>query len=170
MARQVHKKRAAGLPAPAHVIYEPVATDIHDDGLRRLFQRWQEDLAAGIVADAVEILEYPEVAPLMHNLMMLEVIRLPPANYDYRYRVYGADIARRHGQDMTGRLTSELPGNVAGFFAELYETAVERNCVVHDLHTPPMSMNVTKWERLILPLGDPVKWLLVVSIPKAPRR
>lgn len=170
MAREVHRKRASGLPAPAHVIYEPVVADIHDDDLRRLFQRWQANVAAGHGGDAQEMLDYPEVAPLLRNLMLLEVIRLPPANYDYRYRVYGADIAKRHGQDMTGRLTSELPADVSSFFAELYEAAVERNIVVHDLHTPPMRMSVAKWERLILPLGDPVKWLLVVSIPKAPRR
>lgn len=171
MAREVHKKRTSAMPAAAHVIYEPVATDIHDNALRALFQRWQADLAAGRRVPGEEILKYPEAAPLLRNLMLLEVIRDDPSKLDYRYRVYGTEIARAYGQDMTGRLTSEFPSGVASFFAELYETAIRRRIVIHSLHSPPMSVNVTKWERLIFPLGDPeVKWLLVVNIAKGKRR
>lgn len=171
MAREVHKKRTSAMPAPAHVIYEPVAEDVHDPALATLYRRWLADLAAGHRVPGEEILNYPEVAPLLRNLMLLEVIKDDPYKLDYRYRVYGAEIAKAYGQDMTGRLTSEFPSGVASFFAELYETAILRKIVIHSLHTPPMSVNVTKWERLIFPLGDPeVKWLLVVNIAKGRRR
>ncbi len=171
MARQVHKKRSSAMPAPAHVIYEPVAGDIHDGDLRALFQRWEAEIAAGHAVPGQEILGYPEIAPLTRNLMLLEIIPLAAGGHDYRYRIYGAEIAKAYGQDMTGRLTSEFPSGVASFFAELYETAIDRKIVIHSLHTPPLSVNVTKWERLIFPLGDPeVKWLLVVNIAKGRRR
>ena len=99
MAREVHKKRTSAMPAPAHVIYEPVAEDVHDPALATLYRRWLADLAAGRRVPGEEILKYPEAAPLLRNLMLLEVIKDDPFKLDYRYRVYGAEIANAYGQD-----------------------------------------------------------------------
>lgn len=62
MSREVHLMRPVGLPARAHVIYEPVATDIHDGRLRALFQRWQRERINGRSILADEALTFPEVA------------------------------------------------------------------------------------------------------------
>lgn len=171
MQREVHLLHPAGLPARAHVVYEPVATDIHDGDLRRLYERWLAETMNGRAVTATEILGYREIEPLAGNLMMLEVVDGEAAGRDYVYRLYGADIARRYGRDMTGRRTSELPGAVADFFSGLYAVAIERGVVIHSLHTPPPEVNVSKWERLIFPLGSPmVRKILVVNIPKGVRR
>ena len=171
MAREALRKKTAAMPGPADVIFEPVPGDVDDVNLKRLFQRWLADLAVGKAPAGDEILNYPEVAPLVGNLMLLEVIRVPPFGYDYLYRVYGADILARYGIDMTGRKASEFPSGMFQFFSELYEVAITRRIVIHSLHPPPMSVNVKKWERLIFPLGDSeVKWLLVVNIAKGKRR
>lgn len=171
MAREVHSKRFPGLPGPASVIYEPVADDIDDIRLRALYQRWLDDAALGKPRAGEEILAYPEVVPLIRNLMLLEILRVDAFTFDYRYRVYGADIAASYGRDMTGRLASEFPEGIYKFFSELYETAIIRKMVILSLHAPPMTVNVKKWERLIFPLGDPeVRWLLVANIPKGKRR
>ncbi len=162
--------RPAGLPARAHVIYDPVATDIHDSHLRALFERWQRERINGRSIIAKEMMGYREIAPLRRNLMLLDIIPGEGAALDYVYRLYGEDIALHYGRDMTGRRTSELPGAVAEFFADLYEVAIERGIVVHSLHTPPLNVNVTKWERLIFPLGGPkIRTLLVVNIAKGRR-
>lgn len=170
MSREVHLMRPVGLPARAHVIYEPVATDIHDDALRALFQRWQRERVNGRSILADEALSFPEVAALRGNLMLLDVVPGEATRLDYVYRIYGEDIARHYGRDMTGRRTSELPGAVAGFFADLYETAIRRGILIHSLHSPPANVDVTRWERLIFPLGGPkIHSLLVVNIPKGRR-
>lgn len=163
--------RPAGLPARAHVVYEPVATDIHDGQLRRLYERWLKERINGRAILAEELLGFPEIQPLRRNLMLLQVVDGEARRRDYLYRHYGEDIARHYGRDMTGRRTSELPGAVAGFFAGLYDTAVERGIAIHSLHTPPLDVDVTKWERLIFPLGGPrIRSLLVVNLPKGRRR
>ena len=170
MSREVHLLRPVGLPARAHVIYEPVATDIHDRHLRALFERWQRERINGRSILADEMLRFPEVSPLKGNLMLLDVVPGEATRLDYVYRVYGEDIARHYGRNMTGRRTSELPDPVAGFFADLYATAVGRGILIHSLHSPPANVDVTRWERLIFPLGGPkIRSLLVVNIPKGRR-
>ncbi|MSP48608.1 MAG: hypothetical protein EXQ95_04705 [Alphaproteobacteria bacterium] len=171
MSREVHKKRFPGLPGPADVTYEPRVVDVDDIRLRALFRRWRDDLANSKPRAGEEILAYPEVAPLIRNLMLLEVLRVDALRFDYRYRVYGADVAASYGQDMTRRLASEFPDGIFKFFSALYEVAISRKIVIHSLHAPPMTVNVKKWERLIFPLGGPeVRWLLVVNLPKGKRR
>lgn len=171
MVRTTLTKRFAGLPGPADVIYEPFDSDIQDFDLRALYLRWLSDLASGKARPGSEILDFPEMAPLHRNLMLLEVIAEPGGTYDYRYRVYGTDIARRYGKDMTGHLASAFPSGVFRLFSELYETAIVRRIVVHSLHAPPLNVNVKRWERLIFPLGaDEIKFLLVVNLPQGRRR
>ena len=82
MAREVHSKRFPGLPGPASVIYEPVADDIDDIRLRALYQRWLDDVALGKPRAGEEILAYPEVVPLIRNLMLLEILRVDAFTFD----------------------------------------------------------------------------------------
>ena len=152
------------------MIYDPVATDIHDRRLRALFERWQRERVNGRSILADEMMGFAELAPLRGNVMLLDVVPGEATRLDYVYRLYGEDIARHYGRDMTGRRTSDLPGAVAGFFADLYETAVRRGIVIHSLHSPPVDVGVTRWERLIFPLGGPkIRSLLVMNIPKGRR-
>lgn len=171
MAREILSKQTAAMPGPATVIYEPAPDDIDDLHLKRVFQHWRQDVEDGKTPTGKEILDYPELMPVVRNLMLLEVVPVPLAGYDYIYRVYGADILASYGIDMTGRKASDFPSGMFQFFSDLYETAINRRIVIHSLHPPPLTVNVTKWERLIFPLGDPeVKWLLVVNIAKGKRR
>lgn len=159
------------MPGPATITYEPDVADVDDVHLRRLYQRWLAEIADGKGRAGEEILAYPELAPMVHNLMLLEIISTPLGGYDYLYRVYGANILRSYGIDMTEKRASEFPTGMFQFFSGIYETAINRKIVIHSLHPPPLRVNVTKWERLIFPLGEPeIKWLLVVNIPKGPRR
>lgn len=169
--REVLTKQTAAMPGPGTVIYEPEPDDVDDVHLRRLYQRWLADLADGNARAGVEILDYPELKPIVANLMLLEVLPGFLGSYDYLYRVYGAGILKNYGIDMTGRKASEFPSGMFQFFSEIYETAINRKIVIHSLHPPPLTVNVSKWERLIFPLGDPdIKWLLVANIAKGKRR
>ena len=160
------------MPGPAYLVYEPVPEDIHDPALKKLYQRWADDLAAGKPAAGEEVLTYPEAQPLLRNIMLLEILKDDPFRFDYRYRMYGAEIAHQEGQDMTGRKASEFSKDMYRFYAKVYEVAIIRKIVVHSLHPPPaLDVNVLKWERLIFPLGAPeIKWLLVVAVAKGKRR
>lgn len=159
------------MPGPAVVIYEPDPSDVDDVNLKRFYQRWLADVADGKARAGIEILDYPELAPMVRNLMLLEVMPAPLGGYDYLYRVYGAEILQSYGVDMTGKKASDFPSGMFQFFSAIYEIAINRKIVIHSLHPPPMTVNVTKWERLIFPLGEPdIKWLLVVNIPKGKRR
>jgi hypothetical protein len=171
MPREVISRQTAAMPGPATIIYEPKPEDVDDGHLRRLYQRWLAEIADGKGRAGEEILEYPELAPMIRSLMLLEIIPDPLGGYDYLYRVYGSDILRSYGIDMTGKRASDFPSGMFQFFSGIYETAINRKIVIHSLHPPPMNVNVKKWERLIFPLGEAeIKWLLVVNIPKGKRR
>lgn len=168
MARNLVYKSYPGLPSPATIIYDPHFNDVPDPRLRHLYERWQE---VGAAESGPAIVDAAETQPLLRNVMLLQIIREGFLELDYLYRIYGPDIAARYGTDMTGRRTSEFPGGVSKMFLELYERAVDSAIAIYSEHAPPPTVNVKMWERLILPLGkDPVKWLLVVNLPKGKRR
>lgn len=169
--REVLSKQTAAMPGPGTVIYEPEPNDIDDVNLKRLYQRWLADLADGKERAGEEILEYPELKPMIGNLMLLEVLPGFLGGFDYLYRIYGTEILKSYGIDMTGKKASDFPSGIFQFFSEIYETAINRKIVIHSLHPPPMTVNVSKWERLIFPLGkSEIKWLLVINLPKGRRR
>src|SRR3546814_18454171 len=66
-----------------------------------------------------------QMRPALGHIMLLDVL---DGGADYRYRVYGSEIAQRAGFDMTGKCTSELPtGSLASlFFIAVYQAVLLR--------------------------------------------
>lgn len=87
------------------------------------------------------------------HVMLLDVLG---RGEDFRYRVYGTNIAERSGFDMTGKRTSEIQtsGYVSKFFLAVYRAVAARRQYVYTQHNPPTEVSAETWDRLILPLAD----------------
>lgn len=172
MRREVLSKSYPGLPRDVRIVVAPTEQDIPDPRLQALFHRWEINHRVaenGLVSK--DIIEEAEFLPLLRNVMLLEIERPTPFEFDYMYRIYGAEIAERYGQDMTGKRTSDFPSPVAKLFLDLYEMAIDCRAPLYSEHAPPLNVDVELWERLILPLGDhAVDWILTVNLPKGSRK
>ena len=89
---------------------------------------------------------------------------------DFRYAHYGAAITRNYGKDMTGSLTSDIGGHISRFFTALYRAIMRRQEWVLSVHSPPCSVFVQHWHRLIVPLsaGDTVAAFAVCNVAVNP--
>ena len=172
MRREVLSKSYPGLPRDVKVVVAPNEADIPDPRLKALFDRWKTNQLVtkhGLVSK--DIVEEAEFLPLLRNVMLLEIERPTPFEFDYVYRIYGVEIAERYSQDMTGKRTSNFPSPVAKLFLDLYEIAIDCRAPLYSEHAPPLNVDVVLWERLILPLGDEaVDWILTVNLPKGSRK
>jgi hypothetical protein len=171
MKREVLRKSYPGLPKEVKVVVAPVEADIPDERLGALLNRWvmNRSKTNGLVSRS--IIETAEFLPLLRNVMLLEIERPTPFEFDYVYRIYGAEIAERYGQDMTGKRTSDLPSPVAKLFLDLYEMSIDCRAPLYSEHAPPLNVDVILWERLVLPLGEEqVDWILTVNLPKGSRK
>jgi diguanylate cyclase (GGDEF)-like protein len=122
--------------------------------------------AAGAIADYARF----NITTLDEYRDQLMVLR-PDDGGDFTYLHYGAGISRVSGFDMTGRKTSSIGGEVAGFFAECYTQASKQGILMHTFHQALKVGSLTMWERLICPvnagLGCPL--LVVFNKPIAHR-
>jgi hypothetical protein len=76
---------------------------------------------------------------------------------DFRYRVYGSNLAQAAGFDLTGRMMSAaFTPEVARFYTDQYELASRERRPVFSINTRPLHMGVTarRWQRLVMPLSD----------------
>lgn len=89
---------------------------------------------------------------------------------DFVYRVYGTNIARFVGLEMTGkRLTNgPLPPFAQALFLVGYRAVLKRQEPLLSRHVAPTDFVMATWDRLILPFVDEdsmVTRLLVVNEP-----
>ena len=168
--RHIVEKNYPGLPNDVRYVVQPTLGDIPDPKLRNLHGRWLFGItdASGLVSKS--IIETEEFYTLLRNAMLLEIERSRPFQFDYVFRIHGAEISALYGRDMTGKRISDLQGPEYGLFLDLFDIALTRKSLIYAEHTPPPDVDVETWQSLILPLGeDKVEWILVVSLPSGPR-
>ncbi|MDA1309774.1 MAG: hypothetical protein O2985_09230 [Proteobacteria bacterium] len=168
--RQTVVKRYPGLPKEVNYVIQPYDGDMLDARMMALCRRWMYGQASeeGLVSKG--IVETEEFYAVLRNVMLLEIERSRPFQYDYIFRIHGADIVTLHGQDMTGKLISAFEGPECALFLDLFDIALTRKSLVYAEHAPPLNIDVEQWQSLVLPLGeDKVEWILVVSLPSGPR-
>lgn len=154
-----------GAPRPL-LLFDPTIGELGESRLMSLMEYWAElpridDLPAAARLDPVDI------ASVLAIVMLLEPVH---GKNDYRYLVYGEEIAKRFTRNMVGALTSEIPipANVKALFLGGYLAAIRHRKPLLTEHTAPPTVSVTKWRRLILPLAGPdgtVTRILVGNIP-----
>lgn len=92
-----------------------------------------------------------EMAPWLGNLHLVEVESDPGR---FRYRIYGTNVARKIGCELTGCAVDERPDEVARILSEGYGHCVSSRAPVfrfHDYHLPG---GAYPHHRLLLPLSD----------------
>lgn len=107
--------------------------------------------------------------PFLGHLVLLEAV---DDNTDFRYRLYGSEVAKIARMDPTGRRLSSIAPRTPTFFIYrvTYAAALRRaEPLFSDHHTQPY-LAAERWQRLILPFADPedpssVRYLLVGKIP-----
>ena len=168
--RQTIETNYPGLPDDVRYVVQPDLSDIPEAKLRKLNGRWLFGMAdeSGLVSK--NIIETQEFYDVLRNAMLLEIERSRPFQFDYIFRIYGAEITALYGEDMTGKRISEFHGPEYGLFLDLFDIALTRKSLIFSEHTPPHDVNAQTWRSLVLPLGEEkVEWILVVSLPSGQR-
>jgi hypothetical protein len=156
-------------PIPARFIRSVTPTQISDyPALAALLTLWERK-RRGRLAPQRRDFTAEDLHLWFGNLMVIDVVE---GGQDFRYRVYGTDIATAYGHDMTNRLASEFPAPVAEFVLSNYREIVTDMRPMFCEHTPPLEVSVYSWQRLILPLsedGASVSQILVAIYPSQAR-
>lgn len=168
--RQAIEQNYPGLPDDVRYVIQPNLIDIAETKLRNLHGRWLFGIAGQTGLVSKSIIETDEFYCVLRNAMLLEIERSKPFQFDYIFRIYGAEIAALYGEDMTGKRISEFHGPEYGLFLDLFDIALTRKSLIYAEHASRHDVYVEKWHSLVLPLGEnKVEWILVVSLPSGPR-
>jgi hypothetical protein len=156
---------ARGAPKPL-VLPRPEEADLKESRLVDLYRYWRALPTVDGVPRA-DMVDPIDVASTLRIVMLLEVVE---RGRDFRYLIYGQEIAERFGENMRGRLTSEMPvpANVSALFIGGYRAVLGTRAPLLTEHAAPPTVSVTQWRRLILPLAGPdgeVIQILVGNLP-----
>lgn len=166
----------------------PLAAPFLRHGLRPPVARWNpraEDLptaqlpfvlaywhslrnAAGHVAP--EHIDPFALKPALGYILLIDVLE---GGEDFRYRLYGSEIARVAGFDMTGKRTSQMvTGSLAStFYIAGYRALLRRPEPLFTWHEMPMQITINNWDRIVLPLTDSdgrISRILTCNMPGEP--
>ena len=133
----------------------------HDERLLSLYRYWS-DKRRGRSMPARADLQVPELRLWLGFLILVEVSHDP---LDFRYRVFGTQIAQAIGIDLTGESISQYPDGVDEL-RQGYEDAVERKSPVYQVHEMTGFKGAYRHHRILLPLSDDdetVNMVLVLS-------
>ncbi|WPZ36985.1 PAS domain-containing protein [Thalassobaculum sp. OXR-137] len=160
--------RAAGADDP-DIRLDPSPEDVDSIRLRSLFRYW-DALPRGTRLPLTRAIDAVEIGPALGIVMLLET---GPDPYEFRYRLYGSEIALVSNLEMTGKTTGEIPApEIRPFFQATYAAAVRSGAPILCHHRPPPAYGMTCWSRLILPCEDGsgrIDRLLVGNEPAFPK-
>jgi hypothetical protein len=139
-------------PLNPYVKEDPEAGEVSDPRLVRLLGHWQ-GLTAALASG-----ELPPVAaidPLQLGFILGWLMIMDPIDggADFRYRLYGSNIAATTGRDLTDLKVSDSFRNFADWTIEVYRTVLSHRRPVLTRHSPRRYVRVDQWERLVLPFG-----------------
>ncbi len=139
---------------PPVIIWEPDLVDLRSRELSFLHTYWS-GLHRGSCIPLAGSIDPIDMRPALGHIVIVEPV---DGGADFRYRLFGTEVARRYGEDMTGRLTSEIEDGsyIAAYFLALYRAVSERRVPLFSRHFPSLLSSTTVWERLMLPLADGV--------------
>jgi len=158
-----------GQPAPS-LRWSPSRDEIEDTQLRHLFDYWVALTPAGGLPHYSKI-DPIDLGAALGIIMLLEPI---DGGADFSYRVYGSTIAQMFGTDLNRRRVSDHPHrSMVQYFLGNYRACLRRRETLFSRHSPPEVVNVSQWDRLILPFFDDderIARLLVGNVPGPLRR
>lgn len=154
-----------GAPEP-RLRWDPAEDDLPEGPLRFLAGFWRRH-HDGDTLPGVDIVDPLALKPALGYLMLLDVL---DDGWDYRYRIYGSQIAQRYGRDLTGRRTSDIARTAYTglFYIAGYRAVLARRRPLFSVSSSPNYVAAVDWSRLALPLAGPdgtITRLLVGNVP-----
>ncbi len=147
------------------LVPEPSERDLPVEELRVVLRYWRDLPRGGGIPEVLKV-EPDRLLPALGYIMLIDV---GEAEDDFRYALYGSKIAEVAGFDMTGKSVWDVPTTsaVQVFFAACYMAVRRLKRPLYSVHQPPPAITVSRWHRLILPLGKDgeVGRLLVCNVP-----
>jgi PAS domain-containing protein len=166
-AHALHETFMAKGGAAPDIVWAPPVDRLSAPQLRFLLRYWSE-LAGERDMPVAKQIDALEMRPALGYVNLLDLIE---GGKDFRYRVFGSNIAAVAGYDMTGRQLSALKTvpYMAEFALATCRAVVQRRQPMLTEHRPPPSAVPTvAWNDLVLPLagedGSVVR-LLIGSVP-----
>jgi len=83
------------------------------------------------------------------HIMVLEYL---PEQNDFRYRLFGTDIAQLRGFDMTGKLVSDSKSEEGDFLLGTYRDSVAKRAIVSSTHSGVNTVYACNWYRIVCPV------------------
>lgn len=154
-----------GAPPP-RIAWNPAEADLPAGPLQFLVRYWRQHGREGALP-GFSIVDPIALKPALGYLMLLDVL---DEGWDYRYRIYGSEIASRFGRDLTGRRTSDIAKTAFTgiFYIAGYRAVLARREPLFTVSSSPRYVAAVDWWRLVLPLADrdgAVTRILVGNMP-----
>lgn len=134
--------------------WAPGIDDLPKPQLKFLLEHWN-GLRGAAVLPPRKAVDPVALKPALGFIMLLDVV---DDGWDYVYRLYGSEIAPHVVRDYTGMRTSELVMSghdyITHFYIACYRAARLRRLALYTENTPPPSIAVKIWHRLLLPFAD----------------
>ena len=131
---------------------DPQQADLSDSRLVRLLAYWREGMAkAGGKLPPMTAINPVELRFILGWLMIMEPL---DGGADFKYRLFGTEIASIQQRDLTGCKVSDSFPNFAKWTCEVYRKVIARRAPLLTYHSPQRYVAVDRWERLILPYVD----------------
>lgn len=135
---------------PPVVRWNPVAADLPTKQLPFVLNHWLGLRAANGRVTPEQIDPFA-LRPALGYILLIDVL---DGGADFYYRLYGSEIARVAGFDMTGKRTSQMvTGSLAStFYIAGYRALLQRPEPLFTWHEMPMQITINNWDRIVLPL------------------
>ncbi len=153
------------------ILWNPRPEDLRQEKLSFLLDYWAA-LGQGGALPQPERIDPLGMRPALGYVMLVDPVE---EGRDFRYRLFGTELAAVTGLDLTGQLTSTT-GWASDLVIELglatLRAAYVRKQPIYTVRTPRAATYTAEWHRLALPLFDDsgaVVRLLCGSVPISPK-
>lgn len=157
-----------GLRSPV-IRWNPVAAELPTKQLPFVLNLWHglRDANGRVAPEQIDPFL---LRPALGYILLVDVLE---DGADFYYRLYGSEVARVAGFDMTGKRTSQIvTGSLAGnFYIAGYRALLKRPEPMFTWHEMPMQITINNWDRIVLPLTGPdgrVTRILACNMPGPP--
>lgn len=154
---------------PPTVRWNPPADDLPTKQLPFVLKHWQSlrDAQGHVMPEQIDPFA---LRPALGYILLIDVL---DDGADFYYRLYGSEIARVAGFDMTGKRTSEMvTGSLASsFYIAGYRALLRRPEPLFTWHEMPMQITINSWDRIVLPLTGAdgrISRILTCNMPGEP--
>lgn len=160
-AAQFLKLEIGGL----RLLLDPAEEDLPTAAHRATLRYWQGLPSIEGIPDQLKV-DPDRLQPALGYLMLVDVVG---GDAGFRYSLYGTKIVSISGFDMTGKTVWEIGTrkDIQLFFAASYLAAIDLRRPLFTAHDAPPSITTSRWNRLILPIGEKgkIKRFLVCNVP-----